>query len=531
MPPRLFPGTLFALTLMLLAPMWLALAEKWPLSTDYIFYATILKSFSAQFWAGDFYPRWLADVNGEFGAPVFLFYPPLSFYIASFFEWFSPLDPYGLGRVILSMQLALMAMGITCYRWLSIYFDQRTAQKGALVYAAFPYLIGLMYFSFPPAQLWALAIYPFLLEAAHGISKKNPRAVLKLSIGYALLFLTHIPSAMVMFAVPLAYVAVFGDRKSTLRAAAGLLWGAAMAAVYLLPAAANKTFINSGEFTAGKFSYAENFYHLQSTIGLALIITPLFLLYLALPKATRATAFTPIIKFSLLMSMALLFMVSPLSAPVWAWLPPLSYLQFPYRFFLGMVPLAVLVAMTWLPQLKRSAPAWMTGGLLTLCVWAFVTANSAATLFTVDSGAVKPILDARAIVASEYRTQWMVKENISVLPMDKRLILLPQARIAEGRGEVSVSVWQPRKIILHVDITSKAARVTLRRFYFPGWQAEGFSVEPSHALLSIMLPRGSHDIQLSLPAFDGETPGLQISAAAIMLLGIALYRQKRKKYE
>src|SRR6058998_2871942 len=41
---------------------------------------------AAQLWSGDFYPRWLEDLNGGLGSPAFFFYPPVPFLITSLFQ-------------------------------------------------------------------------------------------------------------------------------------------------------------------------------------------------------------------------------------------------------------------------------------------------------------------------------------------------------------------------------------------------------------------------------------------------------------
>jgi hypothetical protein len=49
------------------------------------------KHFSAQFLQGEFYPRWLQNMNAGFGSPTFFFYPPIPYYFTSLF---SPLSHY-----------------------------------------------------------------------------------------------------------------------------------------------------------------------------------------------------------------------------------------------------------------------------------------------------------------------------------------------------------------------------------------------------------------------------------------------------
>ena len=51
-------------------PLCLLVATKWPQSLDFAFYSLALDQFSAQVWAGEWYPRWLTDVNAGLGSPA-----------------------------------------------------------------------------------------------------------------------------------------------------------------------------------------------------------------------------------------------------------------------------------------------------------------------------------------------------------------------------------------------------------------------------------------------------------------------------
>ncbi len=50
---------------------------------DAFFHYTLIHCFSTQFWEGDIYPRWCMEANASLGAPVFLFYFPLPYYISA----------------------------------------------------------------------------------------------------------------------------------------------------------------------------------------------------------------------------------------------------------------------------------------------------------------------------------------------------------------------------------------------------------------------------------------------------------------
>src|SRR5262245_44547525 len=115
---------LAVLSLALTLPLWLMLAFRWPQSTDLVFQALVLDQFSTQVWAGEWYPRWLTDVNAGLGSPVFLFHSPGVYWMGSAFEWLARGDVHGFARVILLMQLAVVAAGLSAHRWLRAHWSE-----------------------------------------------------------------------------------------------------------------------------------------------------------------------------------------------------------------------------------------------------------------------------------------------------------------------------------------------------------------------------------------------------------------------
>jgi len=530
-PPRAFIGKLAALTAVVTLPLWAMLAFKWPINTDFIVYATILKPFSSQLWSGEFYPRWLMNTNDGFGGPVFLFYSPLSFYIGSLFEWLATFDPNGYGRVLIMMTLAIFTCGITSYRWLKPLLPPERAQEGALIYAGFPYLLTIMYSSMGVAQLWAMVWLPLLLEAAHDMTQKNWRAIPKLSVAYALLALTHLPTTTVFAAIPCLYVSAFAPRGKHvsylfLSGFAAAL-GACLAALYLLPAVENKPFVTSIHFLDDQLVYSHNFYHLRAIGGLFCIPLPLLGLYTELPKAMRRHFPSPV-RFWIIISFAIFFMITPLSRPIWDHVTFLHYLQFPFRFYNAMVPGAVFIAISWLPHVKKNRNffLWFTGVCLI-----YMAAYCEEAYFLNNNTHAESILKHNTVVAPEYHTHWMEDAGInSQWGLPEHYMAMAPVTFMQGSGQAEIVAQTPRSITLHADISSPKTTLVLRRFYFPGWQTENSSVtiHEAQGLLAVDAPSGSYDITLALPWFAGEKMGISISLAALFLW-IALMLAARRK--
>jgi hypothetical protein len=93
-----------------------------------------LDQFADQLRQGILYPRWLPLSHGGLGSPVFYYYPPLAFYLASIFVL------GGLGTyagLIAAFFAAYTLSGAAMYAWL-----RHQAQRpllGALLYLAAPY--------------------------------------------------------------------------------------------------------------------------------------------------------------------------------------------------------------------------------------------------------------------------------------------------------------------------------------------------------------------------------------------------------
>jgi hypothetical protein len=531
--PSRFLLRLLLLSTLLIAPLWYAIALKWPIVTDILFYATAINSFSAQFWSGDLYPRWLTDINGGLGAPVFLFYGPLSYYLASLLAWLAPFDPHGFGRLALMLHGALVAAGCTSYFWLRRDFPEAQAQRGALIYACFPFIPFILYLIFGMATLWAVALLPLLLLAARNLGAAGRCGIVKLSMAYGLLALTHLPTTLAFSLVPLAYAVASsekGRRFHALSAAtASALLGALLAAFYLLPAAANKPFIASERFLEGKLNYANAFHDPGNYYSILLIGGLLAALFLEIPRSRWRELVVPQTRFWLGALAIILYLVTPLSMPLWQALPFMAYLQYPGRFLVAAIPVSLWLYISWLPYARNQfLHVWLTGIILVLM--AFYSFNS---FFFHSDRPVRRVLAHSLNVAPEYITSWMKKEGIAPLTLDDALLAMPQARFVSGSGKAEITGWQSRRIDLRATVTSPTATLALKRFYFPGWKTgmPGVTVEPRQSLLAVTLPRGRHELTLEVPYFAGERQGLTISGLALLVwaaLFISCLRTSRR---
>jgi uncharacterized membrane protein len=114
---------------------------------------------------GDFYPRWFSDLHYGFGAPVFNFYAPLSYYIPVPFTLLGiELPPALIIGYVIAIFVAVLGMN----QWVSEQFDSPHAglvASAAYVFSPYFFYNILIRGAYP--ETWALAIAPWLFWSAH----------------------------------------------------------------------------------------------------------------------------------------------------------------------------------------------------------------------------------------------------------------------------------------------------------------------------------------------------------------------------
>src|ERR671917_244940 len=133
-------------------PLWRGV----PVGGDTLFHAMWYTNFSAQLLAGDVYPRWLMNLNGGLGSPVFFFYAPLPYYITTVFTPMMPGGIYGMLHLGASVALAIIASGLAAYLWLKESTDRGAATVAAVLYMLMPYHLAVdTYTRNAFAEVWA----------------------------------------------------------------------------------------------------------------------------------------------------------------------------------------------------------------------------------------------------------------------------------------------------------------------------------------------------------------------------------------
>jgi 6-pyruvoyl-tetrahydropterin synthase related domain len=499
--------------------------------------------FSKQLWTGELYPRWLLEMNSGLGSPTFFFYPPIPYYLTSLFYPFKFGNPSIWGPLVLSSCLGLILSGLSAYLWLKNITNQKAALIGSLVYMLLPYHWAIdFYWRFAFSEYWSFAWIPFILYFSKKIANGDKFSIVGFAISYALLSMTHLPTTLIFSIIPLTYSIFIAKKQQRLRTVAhlifALLLGIGLAAIYLIPAlsmqenvllkeiATEPHFYFANNFTWRKQFIYPNFHLFMGYLGF-LVILMAIISYLAF-TVSRQHIHKNVKKESiywLLISLTSCLMTLPLSKPLWNLFSILQVIQFPWRFNVVLtVATTALVTLAFYSlnqaNIWHNKKALIGISLLFLIILSgFVVAYYNIERLTFDSHTkIKMSQDA-----PEYRPRWVSKKIFDKYQVHKIAKTFSKAKITSGKGKLSIQKWQPRKIILKTNTTTNV-ELTIQQFYYPGWTAKLDDKQISVAatqpagLISLKIPKGQHQVKLSLNAIVRERLAQGISAASAFIL-------------
>ncbi len=556
------PDTLRTLVHLLLLT-GLALLISWPvllhgapiLAHDTVWHAIWGRNFAQQFWAGEWYPRWLSDMHGGLGSATFFFYPPLASYAASVFRPFLVgRDPSGVFQLGFALALGLILSGIAAYYWLRCRVTPGAALLGAAIYVIAPYHTAINLYNRGAApEFWAFVWMPLAMLGVEGLIGKRWWALPALSCGYALLVLSQVGIMLCFSAVPVAAALFLSERgqrmRITLATIAGMALGAGLAAVYVVPAMLGEGWIHMEGILDDYFSFRHWFLfqripfllHFMArvlilTLSMVLYAGALFWVCLRFGP-TRRERTAAIFYFGL--GMAAFFFMTQASYPFWQFISLVKFIQFPIRFdTVFTLAVAALSGLVFSRISEPRARPWLYVAAVVVVGWIAADAWAASMAFrewrhvSGERNQLDPLQrdgflarTARLDLAAE---PGHLEEFLSVHPA--RALELRSAATGQRIGAAAVASWRPRRVVLHVDAPEKA-RLTINHFYYPGWRgrigASGQTIPagptPQHGLIRMDVPRGRYDLIVELAREGPEKAGIGISLcslAIVLALGV-----------
>lgn len=484
-------------------------------------HVTWASQFDSVLRSGSIYPRWLPDVNLGYGNPTFIFYGPFFYYLVSGIRLITS-DP--VLAISLACMIGFMASGISLYVYSRLFFDRIPSLFAAITYIILPYHVLDLYRRTALAEFMAFVWPPLTLYFASRLHGGSTRSFAGLSLTYAGMIFTHMPTTVIFTPILLVYSALHAWwRKSArlfLRSTFAVFLGVGVSSIYLLPALLEQKYVQIhwikmvpwgnplDNFLFSETAFAKGFNTFVSQIAVIqalLFVTVSFICAVSIYAKSRTTQPSQItdkntLFFIVLGAMSYLLMTS-ISRPLWRLPSPLAMIQFPWRWLMvACLASGVLVAGCVSHFLSRQQK---TTSLLFLM--SAISLASVLILNTFSAGRViqksaqdrtkidKMIEEVNVFTdVFEFRPVWAPKDHFQLA---QRVWLQP------GQGEIKVLKWNPEERVFEVEIKIDGA-LQVRTFYYPGWIAyiDGAKVDPipsgSQGIISVNIPKGRHIIQL-----------------------------------
>jgi 6-pyruvoyl-tetrahydropterin synthase-like protein len=462
--------------------------------------------------AGNWHPGWLAESNDGFGDPRFRFYPPGLYYL-----WIAArvLTGSWYAGGIVTFVFLTVAGALGTYLWARALGSDRTAMLAGILYVLAPFHLNELYQASLLSEYAACGVLPFAFAFTERICRDRKLAdVAGLAGSFALLVLTHVPLT-VLGSISLGiYVLLRIERTAffatAARLATGVCLGLAASSFYWITMVAELHWIKgSGAEPNPYYDYRLNFLFSPAAlanrntwyanlVGLAMIA---FLLpgLLCLRRTFQDRAKNRGLMAAAALTLTSFLFTTPLTRPLWAVIPKLSEVQFPWRWLaITSVCGSVLVA--------ASLPKWIE----TFRMHVRPRELAVAFVFVLSLGFVlkEVIVDCDYInragfetLAADVRGAPSFKDWLPVSASDLLHTDLKRDKVDAGSRSVVTERWESERRQFKV-AAGPDAEVRVRTYYYPHWQATANGQTlTTHAdvdgAILIALPPAATDVTLT----------------------------------
>ncbi|MCU1242110.1 MAG: hypothetical protein JWO71_2836, partial [Candidatus Acidoferrum typicum] len=491
---------------------------------DFPFHLASWMDVARQWHEGTIYPQWAELANWGFGEPRFVFYPPGSWMLGAALGSLLPWKAVPLFFV----WLVLIGAGRSMFLLARESMPRQQAALAAMLFAANPYHLLLVYYRSDFAELLASAFFPLLPWGVMRIARGGWRAVPALASVVAFIWLSNAPAAVIaVYSLVLLCVVAYAVRRELpflLYGSLALAGGFGLAAFYILPAAHQRAWVQINRVLTDGLRPEQNFLFSRSTsmavntdfnLKISCVVLLMGVLIAVAAVHLAKSAAIPRLHYWLLLALGAIsfFMMFRFSLPLWELAPELHFVQFPWRY---AVPLGVAFAFF------LGAGAGKFRGLSILAICLFILGG--------------PL--AKIMLAINRPSSWR-KAEISRF----------QRSIDNGKGYRGMPEYLPNGAKSEVSEESAAARqgsdfdefaitngntfrvqatvpreIAFNLFDYPTWQVDvdGSRVNPkgkdSDGRLVVAVPAGNHLIHIFLQRKWDAKLGIAISLATAILL-------------
>lgn len=540
-----------------------------------------LIEFDASIRDGILWPRWSPDHAMGYGYPFWVVYAPLAYFAA---EVFHLLGVGFTASIKIVMALSALFGGWGMYALLRRWWGRNGIGRGAalvggLVYVYAPYHLLTLYVRAAFAEYVAMAWFPWVILAFDDVVEWGGlRRIALAALALGALFLTHSATLMV-FTPLLAIYLLFALVRKTIRqrreqeswrqvigsfaqvVAAGLL-AIGLAAIFLLPLAAEQGAVQQKDWVAENYLYQKHFVWpnqfvdpfwgfgfsddptgpndgMSFQLGIVGVVLALVAAVVGLRRASHRRGQTAFFVVALL---AVLLLMMPLARPVWDAFGPAALIQFPWRLlstaslFLAILAGAAVGNTLGTGEGSQFPAAHVLGLVVVLASLAFTVPQYTD---------IQPIDESvQSIMRFELAYPDMIGHTAAVQEPFTESPLLPQylageplqkAALIAGSGEVKTLRTGGSSVDARVNLDSPST-VLFYTYDFPGWRATvdgqpaAHRTEPPYGLIAVDVPAGDHRVSIRHGGTPDRDAGTWISVVSLALVaGLLIFDWSRTR--
>jgi hypothetical protein len=493
--------------------------------------------------AGDFFPGWAGSENHGFGSVGIRFYPPLAYYLLALTDLLtgSLFDAFWLNCFF---WMLLGAAG--AYWWVRESTEPAWALLAAVLYALAPFHLFQIYQALLYGEFAASGLLPFcFLFLSRLIRRGGAADVVRFSVCYSLLVLTHLPLTIIGTLALAVYGAFLIERANFKRSAgrlavAGLL-SLAATAFYWLRVVTEVGLVahSSDRYSSGQFDFrqylfplyysmGEPVWHFDAPIALALLMLAPLAVYLALGRRGEKSGEHGSAPALLAAGAFSILMMSVPSAPVWNALGFLQKIQFPWRWLsvASLLSAAAFAAgLRLLGRRFRNTRRILTYAVIIVAA-SFVILDLAQNILTsAPLSRAEFALETEDLTAQEGCPCWLPAGADRAAYADREKVS------ARGRT-VSLGRWESERREFEIGPGAPGA-VRVATFAYPHWRARvnGAAVPIAVAAdgaMTIDVPETSAAIELYFEEPVLLRSALPVSLTIWLFFAAAVFYLRRK---
>ncbi len=510
-----------------------------------------LEQFTAEFRAGDLYPKWLPNSFYGMGSASFYFYPPLVYWVASVV---SILNPQSVQFTYYATVFVGAAFSfVTSYLLFRRFASKQLAIMGSFLYILAPYAIANIFRRTAFSEQFALAFLPLIFIAIElaredGKGRLAPKAIFTMAVGTAGLLLGSVPlTTVAIYTTPIYYI--LRMRAESLSKSPpvviGALLGVCIASIYLLPIIEFYPTVRTSDLWGvndpyGKLIYALTFlsasgggalfYHVAFAFTIFGYLLTAYVLF-ALIKKEVSSERRPVLIALAGVACFICILQLPFLQVIWDHAPFIRMSQFTWRFnavFALVFPLVLLILFdTNRKWFYRIATTVVLGtGLL-----------GVGYIFRLE----KIHYFEESLVGYRDVTEYVSNVSGSQRPVQLFEVFGSFANEADVRLEhpvISNAIVIDRKEATAISFSTRfdtSATVRFRRQYFPQWtlvdeKNTHYALIPdSTTRFTAVLPAGDHRFRLYLEESPLEKAGRWLSVTGLVITGVFGYLVFRRR--